>query len=71
MLNGIVDGCDGQLKYTICDAYRLYHSKCTEASFSPTSTDSLYLQVAQVPRSPDLVIFVDDNDNDNDNDTTA
>ena len=30
----------------------------TEASFSPSSIDSLRLRVAQMPRSPDLVIFV-------------
>ena len=33
-------------------------SKRTEASFSPNLTDLLCLQLAQVPRSPDLVIFV-------------
>ena len=30
----------------------------TEASFSPSSIDSLRLRVAQMPRSPDLMIFV-------------
>ena len=35
----------------------------------PTSTDSLYFRVAEIPKSQDLAIFVDDdNDNDNDND---
>ena len=29
----------------------------TEASLSPTSTDLLYLRIAQVPRSQDLAIF--------------
>ena len=33
-------------------------SKHTEASFSAILTDMLYLRVAQMPRSPDLVIFV-------------
>ena len=33
-------------------------SKHNETSFSTISTDMLYLQVAQTPRSPDLVIFV-------------
>ena len=33
-------------------------SKHNEASFSTISTDMLYLQVAQTPRSPDLAIFV-------------
>ena len=33
-------------------------SKHPEASFSPTSTDSLYFQVAEVPKSQDLVIFL-------------
>ena len=47
----------------------LLNSKHPETSFSPTSTESLYLQVAQMPRSQDLVIFVDDNDNNN-NDTS-
>ena len=32
--------------------------KHTKASFSPTSTDSLYLQVAQMPRSQDLAIIL-------------
>jgi hypothetical protein len=32
--------------------------KHTEASFSMILTDLLCLQVAQMPRSPDLVIFV-------------
>ena len=33
-------------------------SKHTEASFSPISTDSSCLRVAQMPRSPKVVIFV-------------
>ena len=33
-------------------------SEHTEASFSPKLTYSLYLQFGQVPKSPDLVIFV-------------
>ena len=33
-------------------------SKHTEASFSPISTDSLCLRVAQIPRSRDVAIFV-------------
>ena len=32
--------------------------KHTEASFSPSSVDSLCLRVARMPRSPDLAIFV-------------
>ena len=32
--------------------------KHTEASFSPISTNLLCLRVAQIPISPDLVIFV-------------
>ena len=43
-------------------------SKHLKASFSPTSTDLLYIRVAKVPKSQDLVIFVDDNDNNNDDD---
>ena len=31
-------------------------SKHPEAIFSPTSTDSLYFQVAEVPKSQDLAI---------------
>ena len=45
------------MNYTICDVCRPYQLH-TEASFSPKLTDSLCLQVDQVPRSPDLVIFV-------------
>ena len=38
-------------------------SKHTEAGFSAILTDTLYLRVAQMPRSPDLAIFVlTDND---------
>ena len=33
-------------------------SKHTEANFSAIFTDTLYLQVTQMPRSPDLAIFV-------------
>ena len=33
-------------------------SKHNEARFSTISTDKLYLRVAQIPRSPDLAIFV-------------
>ena len=33
-------------------------SKHTEASFSPNSTYSLCLQLTQMPRSPDVAIFV-------------
>ena len=44
-------------------------SKHPKASFSPTSTDLLYFQVAYAPKSQDWRFFVDD-DNDNDNDTT-
>ena len=33
-------------------------SKHTEASFSPVSTDSFCLRVAQMPRSRDVAIFV-------------
>ena len=33
-------------------------SKHNEANFSTTSTDKSYLRVAQIPRSPDLAIFV-------------
>ena len=36
----------------------LLNFKYTEASFSPNSTDSLRLQLAQLPRSLDLAIFV-------------
>ena len=32
--------------------------KHTEASFSAIFTDTLHLRVAQMPRSPDLAIFV-------------
>ena len=48
-------------------------SKHTEACFSPNSTDSLCLLVAQVPRSWDMAnFFANDNNNNNDNndDTT-
>ena len=39
-------------------------SKHTEPSFSPISTDSLSLRVAQMPASRDLAIFVPANDDD-------
>ena len=59
---GTVDECgyDGLLKYTICEVCRpeALDSKHTETSFSPTSTDSLYLQIDQVPRCQDLVILM-------------
>ena len=60
---GTVDGrgYDGQQEYTICDAYMQCHSILTilkPVFFSMNSTDSLCLQLAQVPRSPDLAIFV-------------
>ena len=42
--------------------------KVTETSFSPFSTVWWHLQLAEMPRSHNLVIFVPtDNDNDNDN----
>ena len=48
--------------------------KCTEACFLLNSIDLLLLQLAQMSRSPDFVIFVsttiNDNDNDNDDNTT-
>ena len=54
-------GYDGQLKFTIsfCNACRLYHSILSiqlKPFFAMYSTDSLQLhvQLAQVPRSPDL-----------------
>ena len=53
MHSGPVDGCgyNGQLKYHSCDVVgHALDSKHTEASFSPTLTDSLYLQIDQVPR---------------------
>ena len=34
------------------------NSKHNEASFSAIFTDTLHLRVAQMPRSPDLAIFV-------------
>ena len=34
------------------------HATCTEASVLPNSTDSLPLQLVQVPISPDFAIFV-------------
>ena len=52
---GTVDGCgyDSQLKYTICEAYRPYHSILSIlSSFSPPTTDLLYLRVAEVPNAP-------------------
>ena len=39
-------------------------SKHTEASFSAILTDTLQLGLAQMPRSPDLAIFVLTDDND-------
>ena len=44
-------------------------SKHTYASFSAILTDTLHLRVAQMPRSPDLAIFVltDDNNDDRQN----
>ena len=36
----------------------LLNSKHTEASFSPTLTDSLYVQIDQVLRCRDLAILV-------------
>ena len=47
----------------------LLDSECTEASFSPNSTYSLCSQLGQVPRFPDLAIFVSIH-NDNNDDTT-
>ena len=50
---GTVDGCgyDDQRKCTIV-------TLVGRASFSPNLTDLLLLQLAQMPRSPELVIFV-------------
>ncbi|MCG8626800.1 MAG: hypothetical protein MJE68_32960 [Proteobacteria bacterium] len=42
-------------------------SKHTEASFSAILTDTLHLRVAQMPRSPDLAIFVLTDNNDRQN----
>ena len=56
-----------QNEVAICDAHgpcQLNDSKHTEASFSTILTDTLYLRVAQMPRSPDLAIFVLTTDND-------
>ena len=39
--------------------------------FSPNSTDSLCLLVAQVPRPPDMAIFLLNDNNDNNNDDTT
>ena len=39
-----------------------------ETSFSAILTDTLYLRVAQMPRSPDLAIFMLTDNNNNDND---
>ena len=53
--------------------YQVHIVLQTYALFSllPVLTDLLLLQLAQVPRYPDLVIFcVHDNNNDNDNNTT-
>ena len=60
---GMVDGYgyDGQLKYTICDVCRPCHLilyKHTEAIYSPTWTNSLYLRIDQVPWRRDLAILV-------------
>ena len=58
----IIDGhgYDGQLMYTVRDICRSCYSKSKDidASFSSNSTNSLRLQFTQVPRSPDLAIFV-------------
>ena len=58
---GVVDG-HGCQKYTICNACRLCHLILSvlirEATFSPISMDLLCSQLAQVPRSPGLAIFV-------------
>ena len=56
---GTVDGhgYDGQLKYTICDACIQAVPLDSEASCSPNLTDLLHLQLAQVPRCSDLMIF--------------
>ena len=58
---GTVDGCgyNGQHKRTICDAFRPCHS--IPSALKPVfqnSTDLLLLQLAQIPRSPDLAISV-------------
>ena len=51
-----------ELKFTICDTCysRLCHSflSILKACFLSSMTDSLCLQLAQMPRSPDLAIFV-------------
>ena len=46
------------------------NSEHTEASFSPTSTDSLYLWINQVPRCQDLAILVVTTDRQTDKPTT-
>ena len=53
-------GYDGQLKYTICDACRSCHLilSILKPVCLPNLTDSLCLHLSQVPRSPDLAIFV-------------
>ena len=57
MING--HGYNGQQKY-ICDACRQCHLiLCIlKPIFSSNSTDSSHIQLAQVPKSPDLAIFV-------------
>ena len=59
---GTADGCgyNGQQKYTTGDVCRPCHSilSVLKPVFLPNSTDLLYLQLTQVPRSPDLAISV-------------
>ena len=59
---GMVDGrgYDGGQKYAICDTCRPCHSDLSilRPVLSLRSTDSLHLQLAQLPRSQDLAIFV-------------
>ena len=55
---GSVDRC-GQQNAVFATLMDLANdSKHNETSFSMISTDMLYIQVAQTPRSPDLAIFV-------------
>ena len=57
-------------QYLQCSWALPNNSKHTEASFSAILTDTLYSRVAQMPRSPDLAIFVlttDNNNNDRQN----
>ena len=51
-------GVANKMQYLRCSWTLPNDSKHNEANLSTILTDMLYLQVAQMPRSPDLAIFL-------------